>query len=34
MAVYIEFEAEAKYIEHDDEVSDFSDNVSENSSGY
>ena len=31
MADYIEFEAEAEHIEHDDEVSDFSDNVSENS---
>ena len=31
MADYIEFEAEAKDIEHDDEFSDFSDNVSENS---
>ena len=31
MADYIEFEAEAEHIEHDDEVSDFSDNVFENS---
>ena len=31
MADYIEFEAEAEDIEHDDEFSDFSDNVSENS---
>ena len=31
MADYIEFEAEAEHIEQDDEVSDFSDNVFENS---
>ena len=31
MADYIEFEAEVEHIEHDDEVRDFSNNVSENS---
>ena len=31
MADYIEFEVKAEHIEHDDEVSDFSYNLSENS---
>ena len=31
MADYIVFETEAEHIEHDDEVSEFSDNVSGNS---